>query len=92
MGAATGRTSSSKPNIQNIPKGSDYRSCFKAQRNGWTLVIADMSGAELRIIAEISEDEVWLTAFANDWDVHSVGAEMRRKANTSRILTCPLAG
>lgn len=74
-GAATGRTSSSAPNIQNIPKKSVYRSCFIAE-HGNVLITADQSGAELRILAELSGEPVWINAFNNGWDVHSVGAEM----------------
>ncbi len=74
-GAATGRTSSTDPNIQNIPKKSVYRSCFVAE-DGNVLITADQSGAELRILAELSGEPVWVNAFNNGWDVHSVGAEM----------------
>lgn len=35
-----------------------------------------MSGAELRIMADASEDETWIRAFEKDWDIHSIGAEM----------------
>jgi DNA polymerase I len=75
LGAATGRTSSSSPNVQNIPQGSDYRSCFVA-RPGYVFVTVDMSGAELRILAEESGEPAWVEAFAKGWDVHSVGAEI----------------
>jgi DNA polymerase I-like protein with 3'-5' exonuclease and polymerase domains len=75
LGAATGRTSSSSPNVQNIPKGSDYRNAFVA-RPGYRILTIDYSGAELRILAFLSQEPVWLEAFAKGWDVHSVGAEM----------------
>jgi DNA polymerase I-like protein with 3'-5' exonuclease and polymerase domains len=75
IGAATGRTSSSAPNLQNIPHGSEYRLCFKS-RPGYKLVTVDMSGAELRIMAELSGEPSWVDAFNNGWDVHSIGAEM----------------
>jgi DNA polymerase I-like protein with 3'-5' exonuclease and polymerase domains len=75
LGAATGRTSSNKPNIQNIPRESDYRFCF-ISGPGHKLVTVDMSGAELRILAELSKEPVWVEAFKNGWDVHSVGAEI----------------
>lgn len=75
MGAATGRTSASAPNVQNIMKGSAWRSCFKP-RPGYKMVTVDMSGAELRIMAELSGEQSWITAFEKDWDVHSMGAEM----------------
>jgi DNA polymerase I len=75
FGAATGRTSSSEPNIQNIPKEKAYRHCFKA-RPGYRILTIDYSGAELRILAFMSQEPVWLEAFSKGWDVHSVGAEM----------------
>ncbi len=75
LGAATGRTSSSAPNIQNIPKEKKYRHAFKA-RPGYKILTIDYSGAELRILAFMSREPVWLKAFQNGWDVHSVGAEM----------------
>jgi DNA polymerase-1 len=75
IGAKTGRTSSNKPNIQNIITGSDFRDCFKA-RPGYKLITSDMSGAELRIMADASGEKSWLDAFHKDWDVHSMGAEM----------------
>lgn len=74
-GAETGRTTSTNPNAQNIPKDAAYRSCFVAE-DGCILVTADQSGAELRILAELSGEPLWLEAFKNGWDVHSVGAEM----------------
>lgn len=75
IGAATGRTSSTKPNVQNIPKGSAYRFAFKS-RPGYKFVTVDMSGAELRILAEMSGEPVWVKAFNSGWDVHSVCAEI----------------
>ncbi len=75
LGAVTGRTSSSNPNIQNLPKSNEYRHCFVA-RPGYKIITVDYSGAELRILAYMSQEPVWLEAFAKGWDVHSVGAEM----------------
>jgi DNA polymerase I-like protein with 3'-5' exonuclease and polymerase domains len=73
MGAETGRTSSSKPNVQNIKKEKKWRRCFRA-RPGKKIITTDMSGAELRIMADDSDSEMWITAFENDWDLHSIGA------------------
>jgi DNA polymerase I-like protein with 3'-5' exonuclease and polymerase domains len=75
FGAATGRTSSSNPNIQNIPKGSAYRHSFVA-RPGYKLLTIDYNGCELRILAVSAKEQKWLDAFAKGWDVHSVGAEI----------------
>jgi DNA polymerase I-like protein with 3'-5' exonuclease and polymerase domains len=75
FGAATGRSTSSDPNIQNIPRGSEYRHCFTA-RPGFKLLTIDYNGCELRIMAELSGEQEWLSAFLKGWDVHSVGAEI----------------
>lgn len=75
FGADTGRTTSSSPNSQNLPKSKRFRNCFVA-RPGYKIITIDMSGAELRIMAEMSGDPVWLEAFKKGWDVHSVGAEI----------------
>jgi DNA polymerase I-like protein with 3'-5' exonuclease and polymerase domains len=80
--AETGRSSSEKPNGQNIPKGEEYRSCYIAdspdeeEPEGYCYVTADMSGAELRIIADRSGDNIWCGCFDRGEDVHSVGAEI----------------
>jgi DNA polymerase I-like protein with 3'-5' exonuclease and polymerase domains len=116
--AETGRSSSEKPNGQNVPQDKEVRSCFVADPpnenirisdccdsdtiknssvNGpdsdfyicnkcgcvcsthpeeYAMITADMSGAELRIIAECADDPLWIQAFARGEDVHSVGTEL----------------
>jgi len=69
----TGRMSSSDPNMQNIPKQQKYRTCFIA-RPGYKLVTCDMSGAELRIIANLSGDPLWVKIFNTGGDLHTVSA------------------
>ena len=75
--AATGRLSSSDPNLQNIPirsaEGRRIRQAFIA-REGCLLLAADYSQIELRIMAHLSEDEGLLRAFAEDRDVHQATA------------------
>lgn len=75
--AATGRLSSSNPNIQNIPirteEGRRIREAFVAE-SGSQLLAADYSQIELRILAHLSEDECLLTAFQEDRDVHAATA------------------
>ncbi len=75
--AATGRLSSSDPNLQNIPirseEGRRIRKAFVAPA-GWVLLAADYSQIELRIMAHLSEDEGLLNAFAADRDVHQATA------------------
>jgi len=74
---ATGRLSSSDPNLQNIPirteEGRRIRQAF-VPPEGYKLVAADYSQIELRIMAHLSEDESLLKAFADDSDVHRATA------------------
>lgn len=118
--AETGRSSSEKPNGQNLPQDKEVRSCFvadppneairisdccesdttkhnefvscaaftcdkcgepcKTHAEEYVVITADMSGAELRIIAELAKDEVWCGAFNRGEDVHSVGTELLQGA------------
>jgi DNA polymerase-1 len=75
--AATGRLSSTDPNLQNIPirtpEGRRIRQAFVAPE-GHLLMAADYSQIELRIMAHLSGDEGLITAFANDMDIHSATA------------------
>lgn len=98
LATATGRLSSSNPNLQNIPirgpQGRRMRACFTAPR-GRFLVSADYSQIELRILAHLSEDPHLLTLFAQGTDIHAgtaailfakepgqVSTDERRKAKT----------
>lgn len=62
-------------NLQQIPShsalGRKIKSCFTS-REGYKLVSADYSGMELRIIAELSQDPLWVNAFKEDKDLHSI--------------------
>lgn len=136
--AETGRSSSEKPNGQNLPQDEEIRSSFVADppnesirvsnccdadtlKSGGqadpmleyycsvcrkhcsfaethaqehVIITADMSGAELRIIAELADDPIWCGAFARDEDVHSVGTEVLHEENwvdkTIKSLLKPL--
>jgi DNA polymerase-1 len=73
--AATGRLSSSDPNLQNIPvrteAGREIRSAFVPGEGGWVLLAADYSQIELRVLAHFSGDERLCEAFARDEDIHA---------------------
>jgi DNA polymerase-1 len=73
-GAATGRLSSSNPNLQNIPikteLGREIRAAF-VPRDGWNLVVADYSQIELRLLAHMSGDPVLVDAFRKGEDIHT---------------------
>jgi DNA polymerase I len=69
----TGRLACTNPNIQQIPHEDEFRRCFVAEE-GHTLVIADYSQIELRILAEVSDDPAFVEAFQKGEDLHSVTA------------------
>lgn len=75
--ATTGRLSSSDPNLQNIPmkteQGRQIRQAF-IPREGWTLLTADYSQIELRLLAHFCQDETLQAAFAEDRDIHAAVA------------------
>ena len=71
----TGRVSSSKPNMQQIPADNVYRNCFTAP-SGWSFVSADYSSQELNVIAFGSKDPVWIEALQSGQDLHSTCAEL----------------
>ncbi|MBI2373077.1 MAG: hypothetical protein HYV07_03660 [Deltaproteobacteria bacterium] len=73
IGASSGRAASSEPNLQNIPRGSEFRACFHAPP-GRKLVTADYSAAELRILAELSDDPVFIRTFNDGGDLHAIVA------------------
>jgi len=76
---ATGRLSSSNPNLQNIPSkgswGKQIRSAFIPEEKDWLMLAADYSQIELRILAHLSQDPILLRAFREDHDVHQATAD-----------------
>jgi DNA polymerase-1 len=102
-GAATGRLSSSDPNLQNIPvrtlRGEEIRRGF-VPRKGWTFLVADYSQIELRLMAHLSDDPAFIQAFNEGGDIHrqtaalifnalpdQVTPEMRARAKTINFAT-----
>lgn len=75
---ATGRLSSSNPNLQNIPirseRGREIRRAFVPRNEEYEIMAADYSQIELRIIAALSQDEHMIQAFANHYDIHAATA------------------
>lgn len=84
--AATGRLSSNNPNLQNIPirteRGKQIRKAFVARDENYTLVSADYSQIELRVIAALSREENMIKAFKNHEDIH--------KSTASKVFNVPL--
>lgn len=84
-GTATGRLSSEKPNLQNIPQESRWaeqvRNAFEANP-GWSLVSFDYSQLELRLLAHVSADQDLRSAFREGTDIHNLTA--------SRVFDVPL--
>ncbi len=84
--AATGRLSSNNPNLQNIPirteRGRQIRKAFVARDENYTLLSADYSQIELRIIAALSGEENMILAFKNNEDIH--------KSTASKVFNVPL--
>lgn len=76
--ASTGRLSSNNPNLQNIPirtaRGREIRKAFVPRNSQFTLLAADYSQIELRIIAHLSGDKDMIEAFANGLDIHTATA------------------
>jgi DNA polymerase-1 len=84
--AATGRLSSNNPNLQNIPirteRGRLIRKAFIARDENYTLLSADYSQIELRIIAALSGEENMILAFKNNEDIH--------KSTAAKVFNVPL--
>ncbi len=85
--AATGRLSSNNPNLQNIPirteRGRQVRKAFIPRNDDYTLLAADYSQIELRIIAALSEEETMIEAFKNGEDIHA--------STASKVFNVPIA-
>ena len=84
--AATGRLSSNNPNLQNIPirteRGREVRKAFVPRNDEYTLLAADYSQIELRIIAALSKEETMIEAFKKGEDIHA--------STASRVFNVPI--
>ena len=84
-GTATGRLSSSEPNLQNIPvrtaEGREFRKYFIPKNSDYVIIDADYSQIELRILAHIAGDEAMTSAFLSGEDIHT--------ATASRVFEVP---
>ena len=83
LGASTGRVASRDPNLQNLPSDARFHRCLRAPP-GRALVTADYATCELRIVAELSKDPVFLRAFDEGQDLHSTVAATMFKAEVSK--------
>ncbi|WP_299333657.1 DNA polymerase I [uncultured Psychroserpens sp.] len=85
--AATGRLSSNNPNLQNIPirteRGRQVRKAFVPRNDDYTLLAADYSQIELRIIAALSKEETMIEAFKNGEDIHA--------STASKVFNVPIS-
>ena len=85
--AATGRLSSNNPNLQNIPirteRGRQVRKAFIPRNDDYTLLAADYSQIELRIIAALSKEETMIEAFKKGEDIHA--------STASKVFNVPLS-
>ena len=73
IGADTGRFSCSNPNLQQIPSTAEFRDCF-IPAEGYTFVVADYSQQELRVLAALTNDPLFMKAYKEDLDLHSLTA------------------
>ncbi len=89
--AATGRLSSSDPNLQNIPvrseSGREIRAAFVPHDPSWRLLAADYSQIELRVLAHFSGDEALCESFARDEDIHARVASQVYKVPLSEVTS-----
>jgi DNA polymerase-1 len=89
--AATGRLSSTNPNLQNIPirseKGKEIRKAFVPRNEDYLILSADYSQIELRIIASFSKDESMIEAFRSGVDIHSATAAKVFKVDLADVTS-----
>jgi DNA polymerase I-like protein with 3'-5' exonuclease and polymerase domains len=75
IGANSGRFSCGNPNVQQIPRGKEFRECFVPEE-GNKFIIADYSQIELRVAAEIAKDKTMIEAYRSEQDLHALTAAL----------------
>ncbi len=89
LGASTGRVACREPNLQNLPKEARFHEALRAPA-GRRLITADYATCELRIVAELAEDPVFLAAFERGEDLHSTVATTMFGVPVSKTENAPL--
>lgn len=88
-GTATGRLSSSDPNLQNLPtrqeEGKEIRKAIVPQKDGWKIVSADYSQIELRVLAHLSGDQRLVEAFQKEEDIHAFTASKIFQVDNNQV-------
>lgn len=84
IGAHSGRFSCSNPNIQQIPRGKEFRECF-VPGEGNKFVIADYSQIELRVAAEIAQDKTMIKAYNSGQDLHALTASLMANKDITEV-------
>lgn len=84
MGANSGRFSCGNPNIQQIPRGKEFRECFIPEK-GNKFIIADYSQIELRVAAEIAKDTTMLEAYRKGQDLHALTAALVANKSMDKV-------
>lgn len=74
LGTDTGRFSSSKPNLQQVPRDEEYRKMFVATDDSWKIISADYSQMELRMMFDVSRETKGIEAYKNRQDIHRLTA------------------
>lgn len=86
LGAVTGRFSCDSPNMQQIVRGSDYRKCFKPRKE-YKFVTVDFSQQELRIAGSVTQEPMFIQAYNEGKDLHTLTASLILKKSMSDVTS-----
>lgn len=84
IGSHSGRFSCGNPNVQQIPRGKEFRECFVPEE-GNKFIIADYSQVELRVAAEIAKDRTMIEAYRSGQDLHALTAALIANKNIDQV-------